>query len=129
MIRRLFILTFALLIGCNMSFAQKRKTIDRTSQTTEKKKSTNTTTSSTSSIPTGKSSNSKKQVQKSYLKITPQTVSFGADGGTRTFEVSSSKSWSISVNTAILIFHQVQKPYVLILVNQKRHPFLYLLKI
>lgn len=83
-----------------MSFAQKRKTIDRTSQTTEKKKSTNTTTSSTSSIPTGKSSNSKKQVQKSYLKITPQTVSFGADGGTRTFEVSSSKSWSISVNTA-----------------------------
>lgn len=83
-----------------MSFAQKRKTIDRTSQTTEKKKSTNTTTSSTSSISTGKSSNTKKQVQKSYFKISPQTVSFGSDGGTRTFEVSSSQSWSISVNTA-----------------------------
>ena len=91
---------FALFIGCTVSLAQKRKTIDRTTQTQEKEKSKKTNNSSTGSKSNGKSSNTKRQVQQAYFKITPQSVSFGSDGGTRTFEVSSSKSWSISVNTA-----------------------------
>lgn len=91
---------FALLIGCTVSFAQKRKTIDRTTQSTEEKKSSNSNHSSSRAKSTGNTSNSKKPVKQSFFRITPQTVSFGADGGTRTFDVSSSNSWNISVNTA-----------------------------
>ena len=101
MIRRYFILMFALFIGCTVSLAQKRKTIDRTTpQTTEKKKSSNSNKSSTRAKSTGNTSGIQKPVQQSYFKITPETVSFGSDGGTKTFEVTSSNSWSISVNTA-----------------------------
>ena len=100
MIRRYFILMFALLIGCTVSFAQKRETIDRTTQSTEKKESSNSNKSSSRAKSTGNASNFKKPVKQSYFRITPQTVSFGADGGTRTFDVSSSNSWNISVNTA-----------------------------
>lgn len=82
-----------------MSFSQKRKTIDRSSQT-EKNNSGKTNNSSTGTKSIGNSSKTKKPVQESYFKVTPQTVSFSCDGGTRTFEVSSSKSWSISVNPA-----------------------------
>ena len=100
MIRRYFILMFALFIGCTVSLAQKRKTIDRTFQKQEKEKSIKKKSSYAGSKSNGKSSNTKRQVRQSYFRIIPQNVSFGAYGGTRTFEVSSSKSWNVSVYPA-----------------------------
>ena len=38
--------------------------------------------------------------KKSYFSISSQYASFGSDGGNRTFTVSSSAAWKISVNTA-----------------------------
>lgn len=95
-------------------YSQKRKTIDRTK--TETVRSTQKTQSNVSSSSEIRNTNKPKVVtnspkqsqkqplkstsKKSYFSISSQYVSFGSDGGNRTFTVSSSAAWKISVNTA-----------------------------
>lgn len=106
MIRRYFILVFAVIIGCTVSLAQKRKTIDRTTQTQEKEKSTKTNSSSAVSKSKGKSSNTKRQVPRShiaYLKVDGSTTDkaeyFGESGGREQYSVSTSafsyETWGV----------------------------------
>lgn len=112
--KRILTLTICILICFVTCFAQKRKTIDRT--TTETVRSTQKTQPKVSSstekgnsnkpkvVSTAPKQSQKKTVKstskKSYFSISSQYVSFGSDGGNRTFTVSSSAAWKISVNTA-----------------------------
>lgn len=107
----LIICIFICSVNC---FSQKRKTIDRTkSETVHSTKKTQTKVSSSSEkgntnkpkvvATTPKQSNKQpaRSTSKShYFSISSQYVSFGSDGGNRTFTVSSSAAWKISVNTA-----------------------------
>lgn len=112
--KRILTLTICILICAVTCFAQKRKTIDRTK--TEKVRSTQKTQPKVSSstekgysnkpkvVSTAPKQSQKKPVKstskKSYFSISSQYASFGSDGGNRTFTVSSSAAWKISVNTA-----------------------------
>lgn len=112
--KRILTLTICILICSVTCFAQKRKTIDRTK--TEKVRSTQKTQPKVSSstekgysnkpkvVSTAPKQSQKKPVKsiskKSYFSISSQYASFGSDGGNRTFTVSSSAAWKISVNTA-----------------------------
>lgn len=112
--KRILTLTICILICSVTCFAQKRKTIDRTK--TETVRSTRKTQPKVSSstekgnsnkpkvVSTAPKQSQKKTVKstskKSYFSISSQYASFGSDGGNRTFTVSSSAAWKISVNTA-----------------------------
>ena len=112
--RRLLSLFLCILICSITCFSQKRQTIDRT-----KEKIVNKTTIKRSKVSssTEKGNTNKPKVvsavpkqsqkkpvkytsKKSYFSISSQYASFGSDGGNRTFTVSSSAAWKISVNTA-----------------------------
>lgn len=111
--KRILTLTICILICSVTCFAQKRKTIDRTK--TETVRSTQKTQPKVSSSTEKGNSNKPKVVsavpkqsqkpvkptsKKSHFSISSQYVSIGSDGGNRTFTVSSSAAWKISVNTA-----------------------------
>lgn len=112
--KRILTLTICILICSVTCFAQKRKTIDRTKtetvRSTQKKqpKVSSSTEKGNSNKPkvvsTAPKQSQKKTVKstskKSYFSISSQYASFGSDGGNRTFTVSSSAAWKISVNTA-----------------------------
>lgn len=112
--KKFLTLTICILICYVTCFAQKRKTIDRTktetvrsTQKAQPKVSSSTEKGNTnkpkvvSAVP---KQSQKKPVKytskKSYFSISSQYASFGSDGGNRTFTVSSSAAWKISVNTA-----------------------------
>lgn len=112
--KRILVLIICALICSTTCFSQKRKTIDRTK--TETVRSTPKTQPKVSSSTENRKTNKPKIVstapkqsqkqpvkstsKKSYFSISSQYVSFGSDGGNRTFTVSSSAAWKISVNTA-----------------------------
>lgn len=112
--KRILTLTICILICSVTCFAQKRKTIDRTK--TEMVRSTQKTQPKVSSSTEKRNTNKPKVVstapkqsqkqpvkstsKKSYFSISSQYASFGSDGGNRTFTVSSSATWKISVSTA-----------------------------
>lgn len=112
--KRILALIICIFICSVNCFSQKRKTIDRTkSETVHSTKKTQTKVSSSSEkgntnkpkvvATTPKQSNKQpaRSTSKShYFSISSQYVSFGSDGGNRTFTVSSSAAWKISVNTA-----------------------------
>ena len=112
--KRILTLTICILICSVTCFAQKRKTIDRTktetvrsTQKTQPKISSSTKKGNTNKpkVVSAAPKQSQKQPvkstsKKSYFSISSQYASFDSDGGNRTFTVSSSASWKISVNTA-----------------------------
>ena len=112
--KRILALIICIFICSVNCFSQKRKTIDRTkSETVHSTKKTQPKVSSSSEkgntnkpkvvATTPKQSNKQpaRSTSKShYFSISSQYVSFGSDGGNRTFTVSSSAAWRISVNTA-----------------------------
>lgn len=112
--KRILALIICIFICSVNCFSQKRKTIDRTkSETVHSTKKTQPKVSSSSEkgntnkpkvvATTPKQSNKQpaRLTSKShYFSISSQYVSFGSDGGNRTFTVSSSAAWKISVNTA-----------------------------
>lgn len=112
--KRILTLTICILICSVTCFAQKRKTIDRTkteavrsTQKTQPKVSSSTEKGNTNKpkvVSTAPKQSQKQPVKstskKSYFSISSQYASFGSDGGNRTFTVSSSAAWKISVNTA-----------------------------
>lgn len=112
--KRILTLTICILICSVTCFAQKRKTIDRTkketvrsTQKTQPKISSSTKKGNTNKpkVVSAAPKQSQKQPvkstsKKSYFSISSQYASFDSDGGNRTFTVSSSAAWKISVNTA-----------------------------
>lgn len=112
--KRILVLIICALICSTTCFSQKRKTIDRTK--TETVRSTPKTQPKVSSSTENRKTNKPKIVstapkqsqkqpvkstsKKNYFSISSQYVSFGSDGGNRTFTVSSNTAWKISVNTA-----------------------------
>ena len=112
--KRILVLIICVSIISFNSYSQKRKTIDRTRKETVR--STQKTQPKVSSSSEKGNSNKPKNVavtpkkkqkqpvkstsKKSYFSISSQYVSFGSDGGNKTFTVSSSRAWKISVNTA-----------------------------
>lgn len=112
--KRILVLIICALICSTTCFSQKRKTIDRTK--TETVRSTPKTQPKVSSSTENRKTNKPKIVStapkqsqkqpvkstsnKNYFSISSQYVSFGSDGGNRTFTVSSNTAWKISVNTA-----------------------------
>ena len=112
--KRILTLTICILICSVTCFAQKRKTIDRTKtetvRSTQKKQpkissSTKKGNTNKPKVVSDVPKQSQKQPvkptsKKSYFSISSQYVSIGSDGGNRTFTVSSSAAWKISVNTA-----------------------------
>ena len=112
--KRILTLTICILICSVTCFAQKRKTIDRTktetvrsTQKTQPKVSSSTEKGNSNKpkvVSTAPKQSQKKTVKstskKRYFSISSQYASFGSDGGNRTFTVSSSAAWKISVNTA-----------------------------
>ena len=112
--KRILTLTICILICSVTCFAQKRKTLDRTktetvrsTQKTQPKVSSSTEKGNSNKpkvVSTAPKQSQKKLVKstskKSYFSISSQYASFGSDGGNRTFTVSSSAAWKISVNTA-----------------------------
>lgn len=112
--KRILALIICIFICSVNCFSQKRKTIDRTkSETVHSTKKTQPKVSSSSEkgntnkpkvvATTPKQSNKQpaRSTSKShYFSISSQYVSFESDGGNRTFTVSSSAAWKISVNTA-----------------------------
>lgn len=112
--KRILTLTICILICSVTCFAQKRKTIDRTktetvrsTQKTQPKISSSTKKGNTNKpkVVSAAPKQSQKQPvkstsKKSYFAISSQYASFDSDGGNRTFTVSSSAAWKISVNTA-----------------------------
>lgn len=112
--KRILVLIICVSIISINSYSQKRKTIDRTRKETVR--STQKTQPKVSSSSEKGNSNKPKVVavtpkknqkqpvkstsKKSYFSISSQYVSFGSDGGNKTFTVSSSRAWKISVNTA-----------------------------
>ena len=111
--KRILVFIICALICSTTCFSQKRKTIDRTK--TKTVRSTPKTQQKVSSSSEKGNTNKPKKVstapkqsqkqsvkstsKKSYFSISSQYVNFGADGGYRTFTVSSSAAWKISVNT------------------------------
>lgn len=112
--RRLLSLFLCILICSITCFSQKRQTIDRTKEKIVNKATIKRSNVSSSSekgstnkpkvVATIPKQSQKKPVKytskKSYFSISSQYASFGSDGGNRTFTVSSSAAWKISVNTA-----------------------------
>lgn len=112
--KRILALIICIFICSFTCFAQKRKTIDRTktetvrsTQKTQPKVSSSTEKGNSNKpkvVSTAPKQSQKKPVKstskKSYFSISYQYASFGSDGGNRTFTVSSSAAWKISVNTA-----------------------------
>ena len=110
--KRILTLTICILICSVTCYSQKRKTIDRTETVRSTQKTQPKVSSSSEKRNTNKPKVvastpklSKKQPVKStskshYFSISSQYVSLGANGGNRTFTVSSSAAWKISVNTA-----------------------------
>lgn len=104
MANRFIVLCIAFMVEVSFSFAQERKKIDRTEPKTEQKRSPvsapRSSSTSSSTRPSIKTTPKKKPVQQSYFHISSQSAGFGSEGGTKTFTVSSSGAWTISVNTA-----------------------------
>lgn len=112
--KRILTLTICILICSVTCFGQKRKTIDRTktetvrsTQKTQPKISSSTKKGDTNKpkVVSAAPKQSQKQPikstsKKNYFSISSQYASFDSDGGNRTFTVSSSAAWKISVNTA-----------------------------
>ncbi len=112
--KRILVLIICVFICSVTCFSQKRKTIDRTktgtvrsTQKMQPKVSSSSKRGNTNNpkVVTTTSKQNQKQPakpisKKSYFSISSQYVSFGSDGGNRTFTVSSSAAWKISVNTA-----------------------------
>lgn len=112
--KRILALIICISIFSINCYPQKRKTIDRTrketvrsTQKTQPKVSSSTENGNTNKpkvVSATPKQNQKQSVKstskKSYFSISSQYVSFGSDGGNRTFTVSSSGTWKISVNTA-----------------------------
>lgn len=91
-----------LLMGANSSFAQELPSIDRTRQVTSPQKKTQARPAPRTSTPTRRKPVQRKVVTpapRSYFTISSQTADFGAEGGTRTFTISSSAPWSIHIGT------------------------------
>lgn len=99
MSNRLLTLCIIFMVCVNSSFAQERKKIDRTGQE-EKKTSTSSSSKSSTTLSSTKKTASNKPTQQSYFRISSQSASFDANGGNKTFTISSSGSWKINVNTA-----------------------------
>lgn len=102
---RKFLIYIICLSLTNYTFAQKRQTIDRSKQTV----SQNTSNNSTSAKNNGNSSRSSKNnttstARKSsnnfYFSISSTDADFTENGGTKSFSISASKSWAITINTA-----------------------------
>lgn len=110
--RKIIFIIISIMICSVCCYSQKRKKIDRTAMV----RSTQKTHPKVSSSSENGNANKSKVVatnppqkklkqsvrstsKKSYFSISSQYVSFGADGGNRTFTVLSSAAWKISVNT------------------------------
>lgn len=95
--RKVYYLLCITLCMCfsSLSYSQKRKTIDRTVTQSKQKN-----TASTSSGDAKKQNQTQKKPSQFFFSISSQSASFGSEGGTKTFTVSSSGSWQISTNTA-----------------------------
>lgn len=110
--RKIIFIIISMVVYSVCCYSQKRKTIDRTETVRSTQKTQPKVSSSSEKRNTNKSKVvastpklSKKQPVKStskshYFSISSQYVSLGANGGNRTFTVSSSAAWKISVNTA-----------------------------
>ena len=110
--RKIIFIIISMVVYYVCCYSQKRKTIDRTETVRSTQKTQPKVSSSSEKRNTNKPKVvastpklSKKQPVKStskshYFSISSQYVSLGANGGNRTFTVSSSAAWKISVNTA-----------------------------
>ena len=110
--RKIIFIIISMVVYSVCCYSQKRKTIDRTETVRSTQKTQPKVSSSSEKRNTNKPKVvastpklSKKQPVKStskshYFSISSQYVSLGANGGNRTFTVSSSAAWKISVNTA-----------------------------
>lgn len=112
--KRILVLIICVSIISINSYSQKRKTIDRTrietvrsTQKIQPKVSSSSEKGNSNKPKVVEVTPKKKQKQpvkstskKSFFSISSQYVSFGSDGGNRTFTVSSSRAWKISINTA-----------------------------
>ncbi|MDO4800999.1 MAG: BACON domain-containing carbohydrate-binding protein [Prevotellaceae bacterium] len=90
----LFLICF--IFANNITFAQKRKKIDRSLQTVSQ--NTNNSSSSNSSK-SNTTSSRQRNVSTFYFSISSTKVDFSENGGTKSFSVSASNSWTISTNT------------------------------
>lgn len=99
----IFIICF---IYVNITFAQQRKTIDRSKQTVSQKANASSSitkknnTSSSNSSKRRKSSSNQRNSSTFYFSISSKNAEFSETGGLKTFAISASNSWTISVNTA-----------------------------
>lgn len=99
----IFIICF---IYANITFAQQRKTIDRSKQTVSQKSSASSSitkknnSSSSNSSKREKSSSNQRKNSTFYFSISSTNVEFSETGGLKTFTISASNSWTISTNTA-----------------------------
>lgn len=112
--KRILVLIICVSIISINSYSQKRKKIDRTrietvrsTQKIQPKVSSSSEKGNSNKPKVVEVTPKKKQKQpvkstskKSFFSISSQYVSFGSDGGNRTFTVSSSRAWKISINTA-----------------------------
>lgn len=109
--RKIIFIIISIMICSVCCYSQKRKKIDRTAMVRSTQKTHPKVSSSSekgnankskvvATIPPKKLKQSVRSTsKKSYFSISSQYVSFGADGGNRTFTVLSSAAWKISVNT------------------------------
>lgn len=109
--RKIIFIIISIMICSVCCYSQKRKKIDRTAMVRSTQKTHPKVSSSSekgnankskvvATIPSKKLKQSVRSTsKKSYFSISSQYVSFGADGGNRTFTVLSSAAWKISVNT------------------------------
>lgn len=109
--RKIIFIIISMMVYSVCCYSQKRKKIDRTAMVRSTQKTHPKVSSSSekgnankskvvAAIPPKKLKQSVKSTsKKSYFSISSQYVSFGADGGNRTFTVLSSAAWKISVNT------------------------------
>lgn len=109
--RKIIFIIISIMICSVCCYSQKRKKIDRTAMVRSTQKTHPKVSSSSENGNANKSkvvaTNPPKKLKqsvrstskKSYFSISSQYVSFGADGGNRTFTVLSSAAWKISVNT------------------------------
>ena len=102
---RKFLIYIICLSLTNYTFAQKRITIDRSKQTVSQKTSNNSTSAqnngnSTRSSKNNTTSTARKSSNNFYFSISSTDADFTENGGTKSFSISASKSWVITINTA-----------------------------
>lgn len=103
--QRKFILFIICFIFVNFTFAQQRKTIDRSKQTVSQKTNNNSSSAkrnnATSNTSKGNTtSSSQRTTSPFYFSISSTNVDFSEAGGSKSFSISASNSWTISTNTA-----------------------------